>query len=305
MAPRRTRPTALPPDFPGRRILIVHNPAAGRARRSRRRLEQLVAALRRRGCAVTVRCGLLGGDAERLAREAEPDFDIVVAAGGDGTVNAVVNGLAENPRPLGLLPLGTANVLAREIELPRDIDALARLMADASPKPIWPGRVGDRLFVMMVGVGFDAEVVAAVDPNIKRRIGRLAFVWAILLRLIRHHRCELRVTANGIEHRAAALIAAKGRHYAGPFVLALEASLAEPRLDLVLFHDNGRVAALRYLSALLLGRIPRLRGITTLRVETAVVSPSEPVAIHADGEIIGTAPAEITLAAQPIMLIRP
>lgn len=240
-----------------------------------------------------------------MARRAEPDYDLVVAAGGDGTINAVVNGLAANPKPLGVLPLGTANVLAREIELPRGIDALARLMAEASPKPVWPGRVGNRLFLIMAGIGFDAEVVAAVDPNLKRWIGRLAFVWAILLRLIHHRHCEFRVTADGVEHRVAALIAAKGRHYAGPFVLAPEASLAEPRLDLILFHNDGRIAALRYLGALLLGRIPRLRGITTLRVKTGLVSTCEPVAIHADGEIVGAPSAEIGLAAQPIMLIRP
>lgn len=244
-------------------------------------------------------------DPERLAREAEPDFDVVVAAGGDGTVNAVLNGLAENPRPLGVLPLGTANVLAREIELPRDIEAVATLIAEGLPQPVWPGRVGNRLFLTMAGIGFDAEVVAAVDPNLKRRIGRLAFVWAILLRVLHYRRCELRVTVDGVEHRAAAVIAAKGRHYAGPFVLVPEARLADPKLDLVLFRDGGRIAALRYLGALLLGRIRHANGITTLRVQTAEVSTSEPVAIQADGEIVGAAPAEMGVAAQPIMLLRP
>jgi len=244
------------------------------------------------------------GDAELLAQEAEPDFDVVVAAGGDGTVNAVLNGLAENPRPLGVLPLGTANVLASEIELPRDIEALATLIANGSPQPVWPGRVGNRLFLTMAGIGFDAEVVAAVDPSLKRRIGRLAFVWAILLRLIRRP-CELRVTVDGVEHRAAAVIAANARHYAGPFVLAPAASLAEPKLDLILFRDCGRLAALRYLGALLLGRIPHAKDITMLRVQTTEVSSSEPVAIQVDGEIVGTVPGIIAVAAQPIMLIRP
>jgi diacylglycerol kinase (ATP) len=243
--------------------------------------------------------------AERLAREAEPDFDVIVAAGGDGTINAVLNGLAENPRPMGVLQLGTANVLAREIGLPRASKALATLIAEGSPQPVWPGRVGDRLFLMTAGIGFDAEVVAAVDPNLKRRIGRLAFVWAILLRVIHYRRCELRVTVGAVEHRAAAVIAANGRHYAGPFVLAPEANLAEPRLDLVLFRDGGRIAALRYLAALLLGRILHAKGITMLRVQTAEVSSSEPVAIQADGEIVGTVPAKIAVAAQPVMLIRP
>jgi diacylglycerol kinase (ATP) len=254
---------------------------------------------------VTVRRAAVIGDAERLARDAEPEFDIVVAAGGDGTMNAVANGLAENPRPLGVLPLGTANVLAREIGLPRDMDALASLMAEGAASPVWPGRVGNRLFLMMAGVGFDAEVAAAVDPKLKRRIGRLAFVWAVLLRLIRNRRCDLRVAADGAEHWAAALIVAKGRHYAGPFVLAPEANLAEPKLDLVLFRDGGRIAALRYLRALLLARISRATGVITLRVRSASVSASEPVPVQADGEIIGAVPVEIDLAPLPVMLIRP
>lgn len=286
--------------------MIIVNPAAGSPRRSQRRLGEVVAALERRGCTVVVRRAALYGDAERLAREAEPEFDAIVAAGGDGTINAVVNGLAEGaPRDLALLPFGTANVLAREIGLPRRSESLAALIADAPARPIWPGRIGDRLFLMMAGIGFDAEVVAAVNPRLKRRIGKLAFLWAILVRLVRHRRCELSVRADGIAYRATAMIAAKGRFYAGPFGIAPHGDLGEPALNLVLFHDAGRIAVLRYLGGLLLGRLARLSSVTLLRAHSVAVSAAEAVPVQADGEIAGNLPAAIAVAVQPVPLIRP
>jgi diacylglycerol kinase (ATP) len=303
--PRPARPTALPPSAPRRRILIIANPAAGRLRRSERRLREIVAAIERRGYAVVVRRSLDIGDAERLAREAEPEFDVIVAAGGDGTVNAVANGIGENSRAIAVLPLGSANVLAREIGLPRRSEALAALLAEAQARPVWPGRIGDRLFLMMAGIGFDAEVVAAVDPGLKRRIGRLAFLWAILQRLARHRPAELSVRADGREYRAAALIAAKGRFYAGPFVIAPSGDIAEPTLDLVLFRDGGRIAAMRYLVALLLGHTPRLKSATCLKIRSASIRAAEPAPVHADGEIVGELPVEIGVAARPLLLIRP
>jgi len=142
--PRRARRTALPPSAVPRRILIIANPAAGRLRRSTRCLREVAAALERRGCAVVVRRSRGIGDAERLAREADPEFDVIVAAGGDGTVNAVANGIGENSRMLAVLPLGSANVLAREIGLPRQTEALSALISEAPARPVWPGRIGDR-----------------------------------------------------------------------------------------------------------------------------------------------------------------
>src|SRR5204863_6128250 len=123
--------------------------------------------------------GLEPYDAERLAREADADFDVIVAAGGDGTVHAVVNGLRGRAIPIGMVPLGTANVLAREIGLPRRAAPLAALIAAAPARPIWPGRIGARLFVMMASAGFDSETVAAIHPLLKARAGRLAFACAM------------------------------------------------------------------------------------------------------------------------------
>ena len=275
------------------RILIILNPAAGRPRSAERRLRRFIAALERQGCNVVLRrAGSRLGDAERLAREAKADFDAIVAAGGDGTLNAVVNGLTGSPTPIGVLPLGTVNVVAREIGLPRLPEKLASMIASGTARPVWPGRV-------------DSEIVAGVHPRLKARAGRLAFAWAALIRLWHYQACDLVVRADGIEHRAAGLIAAKGRFYAGPFVVAPDARLAEPAFELVLFRRASRLAVLRYAAALFLGRIPRLNDVTILRARAATVTGDGAVPVQADGEIVGQLPVTIEIADQPLFLIQP
>lgn len=289
-----------------RHILIIVNPAAGRARSSERRLGRFVAALERQGCTVVLRrAGPSPGQVERLAGQAEPGFDAIVAAGGDGTISAVVNGLGGRAVPFGVLPLGSANVLAREIRLPRAPEALASLITTGPVSPIWPGRVGERAFVMMASAGFDSEIVAALSPELKRRVGRLAFAWGFLVRLWHCPACELTVRADGVEYRAAAVVAAKGRHYAGPFVVAPGADLAEPVLELVLLDRRGRWAMLRYATALFLGRVPRLGDIAIVRARQASVAGNRALPVQADGEIVGELPITLAVADRPLLLIRP
>jgi len=289
-----------------RHILIIVNPAAGRARFAERRVGRFVAALERQGCTVVLRrAGPSPGQVERLAGQAEPGFDAIVAAGGDGTISAVVNGLGGRAVPFGVLPLGSANVLAREIRLPRAPEALASLITTGPVSPIWLGRVGERAFVMMASAGFDSEIVAALSPELKRRVGRLAFAWGFLVRLWHCPACELTVRADGVEYRAAAVVAAKGRRYAGPFVVAPGADLAEPVLELVLLDRRGRWAMLRYATALLLGRVPRLGDIAIVRARQASVAGNRALPVQADGEIVGELPITLAVADRPLLLIRP
>lgn len=294
-----------PPDE-RRRILIIANPAAGRSRSAKRRLDRIVDALERRGCSVELRrAGPRTGEVERLAREAEAAFDIVVAAGGDGTINAVANGLNGAPRPIAILPFGTANVLAYDIGLPRQSAALADLIVGGTARPIWPGRVAERLFLTMASSGFDADTVRTVDPRMKRRFGRLAFAWAILVCLFRYRERPLTVTIDGTEFHAATVIASKGRCYAGPYVIVPDADQADSFLHVVLFNRHGRLAVLRYLTALITGRFARRSDVTVLRASTVCVSAGEPIPVQADGEPAGYSPAIFTVADKPLYLVQP
>lgn len=293
-----------------RRILVIFNPAAGRGRSSAKRLSRVVAELERRGCTVTVLSTHAPVDAERLAREADLSFDVIVAAGGDGTVNEVANGIFAASRPLAVLPLGTGNVLANEIGLPRDPRRLAQVIADGTPKPIWPGRAGDRLFLAMTGVGFDAEVLGALDPCLKRRLGKLAFIWAILLCLCRYRRGEFIVATESGVYRAASAIVTTGRLYAGRYVIAPDARLDAPLLHIVVFRKAGRLAVLRYLGAMLLGRLHCLADVSILTARCLSVAAGDPAAsgpsmVEIDGEIRGRLPLAIEIAASPLLLIQP
>ncbi len=292
-----------------RRVLVIFNPHAGRRGRAAVRLRRVVAEIERLGCSAVVRTTGATGDAERLAGDAEPGFDLIVAAGGDGTVNEVANGVWRAGRPFAVLPLGTANVLANEIGLPRRPAELAAVIADAVPQPIWPGRIGDRLFVAIAGIGFDAEVIGRLDQDLKRRIGKLAFVRPILACLWRR-RPSFEVCADGAVWPAASAIIAKGRFYAGRFVIAPDARLADPLLSTVLFRDAGRLAALRYLGAMVLGVLHRLPDVTIVTARRIAITAddigsAEAPPVETDGEISGRLPIVARIAERPLLLVAP
>jgi diacylglycerol kinase (ATP) len=288
------------------RLLIVFNPAAGGGRRRPERLRRVVAALEQLGCSVVVRQTQRRGDAEFLARTAEPEFDRIVAAGGDGTINEVVNGLGGAPRPLALVPLGTANILAGEIGLPRNVRRLAAVIVGGEPRPIWPARAGGRLFVACLGAGFDADVVAAVDERLKARIGKLAFAWAIMLQLWRYRARDFVLREEGgAVHSAASVVIAKTRYYAGRFVLADAARAADPRFQVVLFRRGSRIAAARYVAAMTLGLIGRLSDVAILPARSVALEAAEPERIEADGELAGWLPLTVEIAAAPVLLVHP
>lgn len=287
----------------GRRVLVVVNPLM--AWRRRRLLAEVLRQLDGLAAAIEVREARYPGDAEALAREARGRHDVIVAAGGDGTVNEIVNGLAGAGMPLALLPLGTANVLAAEIGLPARPRRLAELIARGRPRPVHLGRVDGRRFVMMAGVGLDAHAVAAVASTLKRLAGKPAYGVALLWQLLRYP-CPLReVSVDGAVWRAAAVIVANGHFYAGRFVCAPGARLEVPGFHVCLFLSPGRWRAVRYGVALLLGRLHRLADYRVVEARRVVIQgpPGEPV--QADGDVVAALPVEITVAPEPLNLIMP
>lgn len=289
---------------PFRRLLVIFNPTAGRQRR--RRLDPIVAALENSGLAVTLAETERPGHAETIARAVRPDqFDAIVAAGGDGTINEIVNGMARDALPLAIVPVGTGNVLANEIGLPDQAGALAAVITAGRRRRVHLGEVDGRLFTMMAGIGFDAHVVAGVDLALKRRVGKLAYAVETARRMVKWGLLPYRVDIDGKPYDSASLITAKGRFYGGRFVAAPEASLDRPSFDIVLFERSGRLAALRYALALAFGRLARLPDVRIVRGREIVIAGHDGEPVQADGDTIARLPATIRLAEATIDLIVP
>ena len=283
-------------------VLVIHNPTAGWRRRWKMR--RVIGHLRQMGARVTLFETEAPGDATAKAREAD-GHDVIAVAGGDGTVNEVVNGLDGEGPPVAFIPLGTANVLAWELSLPLSAPALARMIFDGETRRVYPGLVNGRRFVLMVGVGLDAWVVERVKPGIKRNLGGFAYVVALLSFLRSFRFGPYRVIVDGEEIEATSTIITRTRRYAGPFVIAPEAGLEERSLTVVALTRGGIWNVLRYAAALLLGRLHALSDVRILQATRVSVTGPGGDPVQGDGDLIMKLPIEVSVDERPIRLIVP
>lgn len=298
-------------DLPAyrRRLLIIYNPTAGR--RKRARLEAYLDLLEEAGCAVEYRPTTRRGDAEAFANDAVAErYDAVVAAGGDGTIAEVANGLPKaGAAPLGIFPLGTANVLAAEIGLPLSPPAVMDAVLRGPERAIYPGFVESggmvRLFTIMAGVGFDAHVVADLPPKLKRALGKGAYVLESMRQLVNWPGRQYRLEIDGQSYTACSAIIAKGHFYAGRFICCPDARLDAPDFQICLLRMPGRIGVLRASVAMTLGFLPKLPEITLLRGKSVKITGIAGDPVQADGDIAGHLPATVTVGDQPLRLIVP
>jgi YegS/Rv2252/BmrU family lipid kinase len=288
----------------GRRVLIVYNPTSGWRRVSK--LDAVVKRLRQLGCSVDVRPTTGPADATRIAGEGVAEgFDVIVAAGGDGTINEVANALPVGGPPLGVVPLGTANILAWEIGLGRRTERVARTIAEGTPRSIVVGKIGTRKFLLMVGIGFDGAVVAAISPWLKKRLGKGAYVMAGIAQMIRYRWPTLSVRVDGLTHSCAMVIVAKAHYYAGKFVIAHDAGPEEPLFRVCLFRGGGGWNMLRYGTALLFGRLEKLPDVSILPAHEVSIDVLPTVPVQTDGESLGETPAHVVISEEQLALLWP
>lgn len=290
------------------RILVVFNPVAGRRRRQK--VQRFISACAAGGAKVELHQTTGPGDAVSVAsRAGKQGYDSLVAAGGDGTVNEVINGMllagGTPGLPLGVLPLGTANVLAHELALPRQPEKAAAVVLEGRRRRVAVGLANGRHFAQMAGVGFDAAVVAAVDPAWKRRLHQGAYVLTSLQMLRRFSFPLYQVTVAGETFQARSAIACKGRHYGGPFVVAPKADLTAASFQILIFERGGIFNTCRFGIALLLGRLHRARGVRLIEAEDALIECPEGGAVQGDGELLTQLPLTLSIAEPRLEVLVP
>ncbi len=263
-------------------------------------------ALRRQGLVVTPRPTSGRDDATRITAEAVTrGAEMVIAHGGDGTVNEVVQALVGSDVPLALWPGGTANVLARELALPADPDRLARIIAAGVTRRVSVGRAGQRYFLLMAGVGLDAETLGSVHPGLKRLTGEGAYWLAGLKQLTAWNPIPFVVEANGERYRATFAVVANAPSYAGGLRFAPDASMEDDLLDLCLFDATERARFARYLAAALTGSHVGLPGVTCVKTRHAVAQGPDNRLVHVDGERLGRLPVAFDCVPAALSLVVP
>jgi diacylglycerol kinase family enzyme len=232
-------------------------------------------------------------------------FDALVAAGGDGTIRQVARAVAGTDTPLGIIPLGTANVLAHEIGLPRTAQELGHVLQAGPAATIAAPLANGELFLLMAGAGFDGRVIEALSHAVKGQIGKLAYAGPIVRALTRPPDA-LEVYIEGKQHRANWVVVTNARHYGGRFVIAPSTSVRKAGLRAILFHTSRRVELLNSLLALAAGRLNTCRHVSEHACANVEVKSETRVAVQVDGDPFGATPLVVQAEAGPrVSLIVP
>ena len=249
-----------------RRTALIYNPfAGGFLGRRAHRLEHAAKILTDAGCSVDLIATEGPDTAGRLARAAVAGgAEWVIAAGGDGTISEVVSGLAGSTVPLGILPGGTANVLAHELQLPLRLEDAARRLLEWEPQRVALGLIESaqrppRYFAMMAGAGFDADIVFHLNIEWKERLGRFSYWMGGLSRIPRRLE-QLRVHAGGEVYECSFALITRVRNYGGDFVIADDADLTSDDFSVVLLSGEQGLVYLRHLAGVVTQQLRRMPG---------------------------------------------
>src|SRR5660398_83975 len=244
------------------------------------------------------------GDAIQLTQELADRVDVMVAAGGDGTVNEVINGLVGSDVPLGLVPTGTVNVLALELGIPLDPVGAAEVVARGITRTLDLGlarqpETGDsRYFVLMAGVGIDALTIKELDVGLKNRFRRAAFVWTGVKAFLRNPSPLLQVEIGEKRHEANLVLAGNCRYYGGRFGITTRAVPNDGLLDVLMFEGRGFLRNAAFWLGTPLGLHVRHPGTSYVQERSLSIRADDangPVWFHTDGELAGRLPVEIEI----------
>jgi diacylglycerol kinase (ATP) len=300
--------------------LLIHNPNAGNGGNGRRRLlDQARRILSTNGIEVDLAETSAPGHAVAIAQQAVRDGrQLVIACGGDGTLNEVVNGLADFSNghrvPLALLPGGTANILAKELDLPWDIPRAATRLVNADVREVALGLATPleqpekkRYFLSVAGAGPDGMIVYSVDLGLKARVGILAYWWQGAREVLRYTFPRFRVRAGDRQLEATLAVVGRTKNYGGPFKITDQADLFEDQFEVMALTTQSGLRYLSYLPTLWMGNLRKEEDVHFWKAEALVCEPldANPVYAQIDGEPLARLPIEFSIVPKALRLLVP
>jgi diacylglycerol kinase (ATP) len=310
----------MPHDI--KEALLIYNPTSGRKRHRRfAEIEQAARILKDAGIAAELAPTAGPDAATKIARLAvEQRRGMVIACGGDGTINEIVNGLAGSQVPMALLPAGTANILAKELGIPWDIPRAARLIPGGTLRRIALGIAcpvngnhsaamasGGRYFLSVGGAGPDGAIVNGVNAGLKKSSGVVAYWIEGFRQIFSYGFPEMRVRSDGKERKATIIVVGRTANYGGPFKITTGASLFEDSFEFLTNSKRSRLGYLACLPAMWLGTLRERDGIETWKATETICESagSELVYAQVDGEPVGALPLAFKIVPDALSLVTP
>lgn len=244
-------------------------------------------------------------DFSRLVLNYKDQIDMVIVGGGDGTLNAIADILVETKLPLGIIPLGTANDLARTLEIPVNIVEACKIISTGTPHPIDLGWVNGKHFFNVASLGLSVKITQNLSKDLKRRWGILAYA-ATAIQVIRQSRpwkAEINFKGKSIKVKTIQIAIGNGRYYGGGLSVAHDATIEDQRLDLYSLEIKHWWQIFSLPSALLAGNHSQASASRYLSGEEFEIYTSRPHPINTDGEITTTTPAKFKVITQGISVI--
>jgi diacylglycerol kinase (ATP) len=287
-----------------RAIAIIYNPNAGQ--NSKSILDKTIFQLEYHHAKYVLIPTEHAGHGEDIARNVslDDDVEIIVAAGGDGTINEIMNGMAHSNKLFGIIPLGTANVLAKEIGLQISPKHIAEVLISDKSALLYPSIINGKYFSLMASIGYDALSVNNVSLNFKKKWGEVAYLSSIK-QLIVSEPIEYFVEINTKKYRCYGAIITNGKYYAGKYVCAPDASVFDNKLKAILFMKKGPWAALKYFLAIVFNRLDHCKDVQYIDVQHVKISSEIQAPIQIDGDHYGDLPVLIKTSNKPIQLLVP
>jgi len=270
-------------------VAVIINPISGGARpaTARSRAQIALEAIERHGDAAEVFITERPGHARQLAKAAATrGVRLVLAWGGDGTVNEVATALAFDDVPIGIVPAGSGNGLATELGIDRRPERAIAAALGAEPRLIDLGELGGRLFVNIAGIGINSYVAAQFNEAANVRRGFLSYARITGRALMSYVPAVYRITSpdGRVDTRAVLVGIANGAQYGNNARIAPDARIDDGLLDLVLVEEASRLRTLRHVPKLFSGQAARVPGYSTRRIQRATIEAASPMTFHVDGE---------------------
>ena len=288
---------------------IIYNPKAGRET-FKRELSVVLEKLEIAGYETSAHATTREGDAKEAALQAvERKFDLIIAVGGDGTINEVVNGIAEQPyRPqVGIIPAGTTNDFARALDIPRDVKAAVQIIIDAHSMHIDIGRVDEQYFINIAGGGELTELTYEVPSGLKTVLGRLAyFVKGIeMIPFLKPTRTKIEYDGTVIDEDIMIFLLANTNSVGGFEKLAPEARLDDGYFDLFIIRKINLAELIHIATLALRGAHLENKNVIYAQAKHVIVTPDDKMQLNIDGEYGGMLPGEFMNLKQHIEFIVP